>query len=58
MEKLIPLTVTLPSEVFDEIQEHARSQYLSRSAVVRRLIIEHLTRLKAEAAATESEAAA
>jgi metal-responsive CopG/Arc/MetJ family transcriptional regulator len=58
MEKLIPLTVTLPGEVIDEIQEHARSQYLSRSAVVRRLIIEHLTRLKAEAAAMESEAAA
>ena len=58
MEKLVPLTVTLPGEVFAEIQEHARSQYLSRSAVVRRLIIEHLTRLKAEAAAMESEAAA
>lgn len=58
MEKLIPLTVTLPGEVVEEIQEQARSQYLSRSAVVRRLIIEHLTRLKSEAAAMESEVAA
>ena len=57
MEKLIPLTVTLPAAVFDEIEEHARSLYLSRSAVARRLIIEHLTRRKCEASAVESEAA-
>jgi len=55
MEKLIPLTVTLPAEVFEEIEEHARSLYLSRSAVARRLIIEHLSRRKAAPAATESE---
>ena len=58
MEKLIPLTVTLPGEVFDEIQEHARSQYLSRSAVVRRLIIEELERRKAALTNTECEVAA
>ena len=58
MEKLIPLTVTLPGEVFDEIQEHARSQYLSRSAVVRRLIIEELERRKAAALNAEAEVAA
>jgi metal-responsive CopG/Arc/MetJ family transcriptional regulator len=56
MEKLIPLTVTLPAAIFEEIEEHARSLYLSRSAVARRLIIEHLTRRKAEVATTESEA--
>jgi metal-responsive CopG/Arc/MetJ family transcriptional regulator len=56
MEKLIPLTVTLPADVFEQIEEHARSLYLSRSAVARRLIIEHLTRRKAEATSTESEA--
>jgi metal-responsive CopG/Arc/MetJ family transcriptional regulator len=55
MEKLIPLTVTLPAEVFEEIEEHARSLYLSRSAVARRLIIEHLSRRKVDPAATESE---
>ena len=58
MEKLIPLTVTLPGEVFDEIQEHARSQYLSRSAVVRRLIIEELERRKAALLSTEPEVVA
>jgi metal-responsive CopG/Arc/MetJ family transcriptional regulator len=57
MEKLIPLTVTLPPEVFEQIEEHARSLYLSRSAVVRRLIIEHLTRRKSEANAPEMEVA-
>jgi metal-responsive CopG/Arc/MetJ family transcriptional regulator len=58
MEKLIPLTVTVPAEVFAEIEQHARSQYLSRSAVVRRLIIEHLAQRKVAAEATESEVAA
>lgn len=57
MEKSIPLTVTLPGEIFETIEEHARSQYLSRSAVVRRLIIEQLARLKAQAAAQNEEAA-
>lgn len=58
MDKSIPLTVTLPGEIFEQIEEHARGQYLSRSAVVRRLIIEQLTRLKAQAAAQNEEAAA
>lgn len=57
MDKSIPLTVTLPGEIFETIEEHARSQYLSRSAVVRRLIIEQLARLKAQAAAQNEEAA-
>jgi metal-responsive CopG/Arc/MetJ family transcriptional regulator len=58
MEKLIPLTVTLPADVFNEIEEHARSLYLSRSAVARRLIIEHLKRRKAERNPMEGEVAA
>ena len=58
MDKSIPLTVSLPGEIFEKIEEHARSQYLSRSAVVRRLIIEQLTRLKAESAATANGEAA
>lgn len=58
MEKLVPLTVTLPEEVFNEIEEHARSLYLSRSAVTRRLIIEHLSLRKAEVAQAQPEAAA
>lgn len=57
MDKSIPLTVMLPGEIFETIEEHARSQYLSRSAVVRRLIIEQLARLKAQSAAQNEEAA-
>jgi len=58
MEKLIPLTVTLPEEVHAKIQEAARSQYLSRSAVVRRLIIQQVERLEAQQAQLQPEAAA
>jgi hypothetical protein len=44
--------------VFEQIEEHARSLYLSRSAVTRRLIIEHLAQRKAQSSAAESEVAA
>jgi metal-responsive CopG/Arc/MetJ family transcriptional regulator len=58
MAKLVPLTVTLPEDVFHEIHDHARGQYLSRSAVVRRLIIEELERRKAALLNTECEVTA
>lgn len=58
MAKFVPLTVTLPEEVYQQIHDHARSQYLSRSAVIRRLIIEELERRKAAALNTETEVAA
>jgi len=58
MAKLVPLTVTLPEDVFHEIHDHARGQYLSRSAVVRRLIIEELERRKAALPNTEGEVTA
>jgi metal-responsive CopG/Arc/MetJ family transcriptional regulator len=58
MAKLVPLTVTLPEDVFHQIHDHARSQYLSRSAVVRRLIIEELERRKAALPNTEGEVTA
>jgi metal-responsive CopG/Arc/MetJ family transcriptional regulator len=57
MAKLVPLTVTLPEDVFDQIHDHARSQYLSRSAVVRRLIIEELERRKTALLNTDEVAA-
>ena len=58
MAKLVPLTVTLPEDVFHQIHDHARSQYLSRSAVVRRLIIEELERRKVTPPNTHCEEAA
>ena len=58
MEKLVPLTVTLPENVFEEIRDHAQTQYLSRSAVARQIIIEELKRRKAAALNTETEVAA
>lgn len=58
MEKLVPLTVTLPENVFEEICDHAQTQYLSRSAVARQIIIEELKRRKSAALSMESEAAA
>lgn len=58
MEKLVPLTVTLPENVFEEICDHAQTQYLSRSAIARQIIIEELKRRKAAAITMEAEAAA
>ena len=58
MEKLVPLTVTLPENVFEEIRDHAQTQYLSRSAVARQIIIEELKRRKLTTANVEAEVAA
>jgi len=58
MEKLVPLTVTLPENVFEEICDHAQTQYLSRSAIARQIIIEELKRRRAAAITMEAEAAA
>jgi predicted transcriptional regulator len=59
MQKLVPLTVTVPPEVHEAVSTMAREQYLTRSAVVRRLLIEELERREQALAATaESEVAA
>ena len=58
MEKLVPLTVTLPENVFEQICDHAQTQYLSRSAVARQIIIEELKRRKLATASMEAEVAA
>lgn len=58
MEKLVPLTVTLPENVLEQIRDHAQTQYLSRSAVARQIIIEELKRRKSAALSVENEEAA
>jgi len=58
MDKSIPLTVSLPGEIFEKIEEHARSQYLSRSDVVRQIIIGELERRRRELEQLQPEAAA
>lgn len=42
----VSLTITLPEEVANEVHETARSQYLSRSAVLRQIIMKELERLR------------
>ena len=58
MEKLKPLTVTLPGAVWAKIDEAARGQYLSRSAIVRRLLIEELDRREQPATTAGNEVSA
>jgi metal-responsive CopG/Arc/MetJ family transcriptional regulator len=38
------LTVLVPAEMLEKIDEHARSQYLSRSAAVRQIIMTEIER--------------
>jgi metal-responsive CopG/Arc/MetJ family transcriptional regulator len=42
----VSLTITLPEDVAQQVQETARSQYLSRSAVLRQIIMKELERLR------------
>lgn len=59
MQKLVPLMVSVPPEVHEAVSAMAREQYLTRSAVVRRMLIEELERREqALATSTESEVAA
>lgn len=44
MPKLVPLMVTVPPEVHEAVSTMAREQYLTRSAVVRRMLIDELER--------------
>jgi len=52
------LTVLVPDEVVAQIDEAARSQYLSRSDVVRQIIIGELERRRRELEQLQPEAAA
>jgi len=52
------LTVLVPAEVLEKIDEHARSQYLSRSAAVRQILMTELERRRRELGENQSEAAA
>lgn len=43
----VSLTITLPEDVAQEVHDAARSQYLSRSAVLRQMIMKEIERLRA-----------
>jgi hypothetical protein len=42
----VSLTITLPEHVAQQVHETAQSQYLSRSAVLRQIIMKELERLR------------
>jgi predicted transcriptional regulator len=44
MRRYIPLTINLPADVFEHIEEEARSQYSSRAAVARQILAEEIKR--------------
>lgn len=52
------LTVLLPAEVLDKVDEHARSQCLSRSAAVRLILLEELKRRRYDKDGEAAEVAA
>lgn len=51
------LTVLLPAEVLDKVDEHARTQCLSRSAAVRLILLEELKRRRYDKDGEQTEAA-
>lgn len=52
------LTVLLPAEVLDKVDEHARTQCLSRSAAVRLILLEEIKRRRYDKDGEAPEAAA
>ena len=52
------LTVNLPAEVLDKVDEHARSLCLSRSAAVRLILLDEIRRRDYDKAGQQTEAAA
>jgi metal-responsive CopG/Arc/MetJ family transcriptional regulator len=60
MQRMVPVFTSLPEDELAKLDERARSQYLSRSAAFRQILLRELNRDKAEAAAAaaESEVAA
>lgn len=52
------LTVLLPAEVLDKVDEHARSLCLSRSAAVRLILLEELKRRPYDKDGEQTEVAA
>lgn len=53
----VSLTITLPEEVAQQVHETAQSQYLSRSAVLRQIIMKELERLRSAASQQSAEVA-
>lgn len=54
----VSLTITLPEDVAQQVHETARSQYLSRSAVLRQIIMKELERLRMPQNEVDAEVAA
>lgn len=52
------LTVNLPAEVLDKVDEHARSLCLSRSAAVRLILLDEIRRRDYDKGGEQTEAAA
>ena len=52
------LTVLLPAEVLDKVDEHARSLCLSRSAAVRLILLDEIRRRDYDKAGEQTGAAA
>lgn len=44
MPKYIPLTINLPADVFEHIEQEAQTQYSSRAAVARQILAEEIKR--------------
>jgi hypothetical protein len=59
MDKMIPVGIPLPADAVKQIDELAQSQYLSRAAAVRVIILQELARrAQAAEASTAQEVAA
>jgi metal-responsive CopG/Arc/MetJ family transcriptional regulator len=56
MAKLMNLSIPLPKSALDEIARRARSQYLSRSAVARQMLLRELARRENEERAAKGDA--
>ena len=54
----VSLTITLPEDIAEQVHETARSQYLSRSAVLRQIIMKELERLRGGQVQESSEVSA
>lgn len=52
------LTLVVPAEMLDKVDEHARSLCLSRSAAVRLILVEELKRRRYDKQEAQTEAAA
>lgn len=58
MPNLVPLTVNLPADVLEVIEQEAREQYSNRGAIVRKILADEINRRVAERSAKIQEVAA